>query len=236
MSTSHQGSSQDEVVMPPINLSPTKRVYLQLGESIPHASPDMKFARDRLGTLLTSIKNGEVQPIVTDSKVEDQKSIGRPRYPRTRRERRVVFELRGKPFGLRDQETQDSVFALCRTWMRGREDVDSPSDEPQIPPPRAPSPPDHMLDLLATKDIRMLPGAIHSIPNEISPPTRLHVERVDDRINLSDPVQAMREYSYHWNNVKNKWKEYSKKREAPYERSIKLIDTVYHIAQQNQHY
>ncbi|KAK6050017.1 hypothetical protein COOONC_12478 [Cooperia oncophora] len=42
-------------------LSPTKRFGARIAEDsmVPHESPDMKFARDRLGNLLTSIRQGE---------------------------------------------------------------------------------------------------------------------------------------------------------------------------------
>uniref|UniRef100_A0A1I7WC27 BOS complex subunit TMEM147 n=1 Tax=Heterorhabditis bacteriophora TaxID=37862 RepID=A0A1I7WC27_HETBA len=53
-------------------LSPTKRFGARLADSsIPPESPDMKFARRRLGTLLTSIKHGEAPAVTTTA---DKKS------------------------------------------------------------------------------------------------------------------------------------------------------------------
>lgn len=34
----------------------------------------------------------------------------------------VVFELRGKPFGLRDSGYPESIYSLCRKWMYGKDD------------------------------------------------------------------------------------------------------------------
>lgn len=39
----------------------------------------------------------------------------------------VVFELRGKPFGLRDTGQSESIYALCRKWMYGKDD--DPQDQ-----------------------------------------------------------------------------------------------------------
>jgi hypothetical protein len=38
-----------------------------------------------------------------------------------------VFELRGKPFGLRDTGQSESIYALCRKWMYGKDD--DPQDQ-----------------------------------------------------------------------------------------------------------
>lgn len=48
----------------------------------------------------------------------------------------VVFELRGKPFGLRDTGHNEAIFSLCRTWMRGKEEELPKDDEPEVQYPQ----------------------------------------------------------------------------------------------------
>nr|CDJ93858.1 CRE-LIN-37 protein [Haemonchus contortus] len=137
-------------------LSPTKRFGARIAEDsmVPPESPDMKFARDRLGTLLTSMRQGETpwlnpldkKPTVETS--EFRRGPGRPRKVQNK-DKQVVFELRGKPFGLRDGQTE-SMYQLCRAWMRGK------ATEPCEPQKPAPPPGDTSLDLLVMRDIKTL--------------------------------------------------------------------------------
>ncbi|KAK6036008.1 hypothetical protein COOONC_26487 [Cooperia oncophora] len=105
---------------------------------VPHESPDMKFARDRLGNLLTSIRQGEapwLNPMdrkPTVETVELRRGPGRPRKVQSK-DKQVVFELRGKPFGLRDGHT-DSMYQLCRAWMRGKASEPCEPQQPAPPP------------------------------------------------------------------------------------------------------
>lgn len=46
----------------------------------------------------------------------------------------MVFELRGKPFALRDSGRREGVYALCRNWMRGSDD-DRPREKREIDHP-----------------------------------------------------------------------------------------------------
>lgn len=45
----------------------------------------------------------------------------------------VVFELRGKPFGLRDSGYPESIYSLCRKWMYGKDDEPEPEKEEELP-------------------------------------------------------------------------------------------------------
>jgi hypothetical protein len=53
----------------------------------------------------------------------------------------VVFELRGKPFGLRDSGKPESIYALCRKWMYGKDDaaddeLEALDEQPEFDVPR----------------------------------------------------------------------------------------------------
>lgn len=113
-------------------------------------SPSKMMARNRLGNLLGQIRKGDGRATrttanmhgrhvvvvggandeqimeETDIDVELDGRLGGRRAAhggkRMRREKRVVFELRGKAFGLRDSGQPESVYALCRKWMYGRDD------------------------------------------------------------------------------------------------------------------
>lgn len=43
----------------------------------------------------------------------------------------MVFELRGKPFALRDTGRTEGVYSLCRNWLRGTEQ-ERPREKPEI--------------------------------------------------------------------------------------------------------
>lgn len=53
----------------------------------------------------------------------------------------MVFELRGKPFALRDSGRREGVYALCRNWMRGNDD-ERPREKREV---EHPEPPDDSL-------------------------------------------------------------------------------------------
>ncbi|VDM50990.1 unnamed protein product [Toxocara canis] len=113
-------------------------------DSRPPESPDMKFARTRLGHLLSGIRTGEIQAGSQPARglrrgldVDDEVSHAHARMRKAlRRERRVVFELRGKPFGLRDSGHNEAIFSLCRTWMRGKEEDVPKEEEPEMQYPQ----------------------------------------------------------------------------------------------------
>ncbi|VDO72656.1 unnamed protein product [Haemonchus placei] len=214
-------------------LSPTKRFGARIAEDsmVPPESPDMKFARDRLGTLLTSMRQGETpwlnpldkKPTVETS--EFRRGPGRPRKVQNK-DKQVVFELRGKPFGLRDGQTE-SMYQLCRAWMRGK------STEPCEPQKPAPPPGDTSLDLLVMRDIVALPRARSPYPEPNAWPNKDAIDKLDATVDPED-VDALRdEYARHWKQVKNGWRAHTRRRAQRYHRSIRLLETVYHINQEN---
>ncbi|KAJ1371821.1 hypothetical protein KIN20_033847 [Parelaphostrongylus tenuis] len=213
-------------------LSPTKRFGARIAEDsmVPPESPDMKFARNRLGTLLTSIRQGESPWLNTTDKKQTEESHefrrgpGRPRKVQSK-DKQMVFELRGKPFELRDGRT-DSMYQLCRAWVRGKS---SDPCEPQV----APSPPgDTSLDLLVMRDIVALPRARSPYPEKSEWPDRENIDKFDTSVNPADMDALRSEYARHWKKVKAGWKLHTRRRAQRYHRSIRLLETVYHINQE----
>ncbi|MFH4980177.1 hypothetical protein AB6A40_006886 [Gnathostoma spinigerum] len=254
MSSSNEGSLGDYILpeasqsssraqlTPPVTNSVSESLRHEqinnFNEKHPPESPDTKFARNRLGHLLTGIRTGEIQPnnrIARGSRNGtldyDDDVGGGPGRPKKfqRRERRVVFELRGKPFGLRDSGHNEAVFTLCRTWMRGREDDHLKEDEPEV---HYPAPDDDSLDLLATKEIRALPGPDESKPlmSPVPPPL---VNSIQTEVDINSADSILNQHMQHWKAVKKHWHDYSKIRDDRYTKSIQLLETVYGIAQQN---
>ncbi|VDP39703.1 unnamed protein product [Heligmosomoides polygyrus] len=214
-------------------LSPTKRFGARIAEDsmIPPESPDMKFARDRLGTLLTSIRQGEAPWLnSTDKKTnaetnEFRRGPGRPRKAQ-HKDKQVVFELRGKPFGLRDGQ-KDSMYQLCRAWMRGK--ATDPVEPAQPPPP----PGDTSLDLLAMREIVALPRARSPYPEPTEWPDRKQIDRFDADVDPENMDALRGEYARHWKQVKNGWRAHTRRRAQRYHRSIHLLETVYHVNQES---
>lgn len=213
-------------------LSPTKRFGARIAEDtmVPPESPDMKFARNRLGTLLTSIRQGEtpwlnsIDKKQTEESHELRRGPGRPRKMQSK-DKQMVFELRGKPFELRDGRT-DSMYQLCRAWVRGKS---SDPCEPQV----APSPPgDTSLDLLVMRDIVALPRARSPYPEKSEWPDKADIDQFDASVNPADMVALRSEYARHWKQVKAGWKLHTRRRAQRYHRSIRLLETVYHINQE----
>lgn len=137
--------------MSSLSLTPRKQFVEMPNQNLP-ASPDMKQARNRLGHLLSGIRTGdsqsalayrEEQVVLDEAEEEIKRGPGRPK--KTRREKRmiysnlvisslgVVFELRGKSFGIRDVEQSESIYSLCRKWLYGKDDDIKPPEE--VPPP-----------------------------------------------------------------------------------------------------
>jgi len=138
----------------------------------------------------------------------------------------VVFELRGKPFGLRDSGQQESIYALCRKWMYGKDDEPQEPEkyDEQFNQPRFQS-----LDLLATKDIFALPLPRQEVT--LMDPRPQKVPRSEPiPVGKTDNQQEMLEnYKHHWKCVKKSWSQYNRKREQRYSNSIGLLRTVYGI-------
>ncbi|KAI1716444.1 LIN37 domain-containing protein [Ditylenchus destructor] len=227
------GSEKDRFVVP---VSPSKRAYQQYAET--PESPDMKHARYRLGNLLSDIRKGDIvidaprdeqtEPIF-DEETQVKRGPGRPK--KLKREKRVVFELRGKPFGLRDSGYPESIYALCRKWMYGKDDEPEPEKEEEAPYniPRFQS-----LDLMATKEIYSLPAPREEIPLMDPRPQKVLRPEPISVTKTGNIDEMLEDYRKHWKDVKKNWSLYNRKREQRYSNSIQLLRTVYGIAQNSQ--
>uniref|UniRef100_A0A915LJK4 Uncharacterized protein n=1 Tax=Meloidogyne javanica TaxID=6303 RepID=A0A915LJK4_MELJA len=211
---------REEFIMP--KLTPIKRGQKQINVL---DSPSKVQARSRLGSLLGQIRKGESSQTNSNElqnsrdqldiyEEYDSKTGGTIRSRKMRREKRVVFELRGKPFGLRDTGQSESIYALCRKWMYGKDDepLDQESgylDEQEYEPHFNKS-----LDLMATREINALPPPLHEIP--LMDPRPQKVMRFEPPANeeITSKEKTLEEYRRHW------------KRQ--------LLRTVYGIAQQTQ--
>ncbi|CAD5230281.1 unnamed protein product [Bursaphelenchus okinawaensis] len=219
--------------------SPTKRVQDIENIKVP-GSPDMKHARSRLDHLLTGIRTGESQQTVREESVapresefvdETKKGPGRPRRPR--QDNGMVFELRGKSFMMEDNDTEDTVYEMCRRWIYGKHDdsVKIENDPPVEPFHEVTS-----LDLMATKPIYFMPGpdeeAVELPPVPENLPVNVQSHEVpDDEHGLA---MVMADHIKHWKNVRRCFNEHNEARKARHRRSVDLLRTVYNIAQQTQ--
>ncbi|GMS87943.1 hypothetical protein PENTCL1PPCAC_10118, partial [Pristionchus entomophagus] len=227
-----------------------ERVEMVIGEDdgneYSQNSADVTFARDRLSTLLTQIKKGDVvTPVVKEkkSKLDDDESErrgpGRPRKGIKNDPRHVIFELRGKGFTLRDSDGIESVYSLCRIWYNTRKEDDKVArdrlarDREARDEEERVAAYDDSLDLLATKEI-------HALPRPRSPTTMQlwpqRSERLDAKINVKGAVtdRAVKgAYVNHWKNVKKNWVSHQREVDQRFYRSINLLETVHGIAQQN---
>uniref|UniRef100_A0A915DAM8 Antolefinin n=1 Tax=Ditylenchus dipsaci TaxID=166011 RepID=A0A915DAM8_9BILA len=193
----------------------------------------MKHARYRLGNLLSVIRKGEIVVDAPREEIEPafdeevKRGPGRPK--KLKREKRVVFELRGKPFGLRDSGYPESIYALCRKWMYGKDDEPEIEKEEEQPysVPRFQS-----LDLMATKEIFSLPLPRHDIPLMDPRPQKVLRSEPITSYDKENTKKNLENYCSHWKNVKKSWSQYNRKREQRYSNSIQLLRTVYGIAQQ----
>lgn len=229
------GASPSDEAASGRNIAVKREFLSQLNEGQqPPESPDMKFARSRLGHLLNGIRTGEIQTTLQPAKrknspgdFEDLTSLQKRPKKLLRRER-VVFELRGKPFSLRDTGRSEAVYSLCRTWMRGKEE-ERPKNE--INNEEIPEPPQDSLDLLATKEINALPRPHDNLPADPAPPPLL--KKPSDTATFVTVEQLLQDSLPHWREVKRNWCDYAKIRDKRFEKSIQLLETVYTIAQQN---
>jgi hypothetical protein len=151
--------------------------------------------------------------------------------PRRKRERRVVFELRSKPFELQDRAREMSLYELCRLWVKGRDDGTDPMPPDTTELHRATAlVDDARLDLLATKDIHVLPGRDTGVA-ELPP---VAVVRAPPVATSDDHTQLMHAYKQRWKCVKEQHVRHSLERQNPFSKSLALLETVFSIAQENQ--
>ncbi|KAI6243817.1 hypothetical protein M3Y99_00046400 [Aphelenchoides fujianensis] len=237
-------------------LTPRKHADQQLNP-VP-LSPDMKHARSRLDNLLSGIRSGDgtvgsdlprgvripldqlcnqsffvsssTYKILDVEEEEVRRGPGRPRKPR--REKRVVFELRGKSFSIRDVEQSESIYSLCRKWMYGKDDDIHPP--PEYPPPL---PNNISLDLMATKTLYSLPAPTESVPHAIPYPTELPAFQTafDYETAAQQPPEVLlAEHLQQFKRVKQCFNDYNEVRRERYKKSLELLRTVFKIAQQTQ--
>lgn len=221
----------EEIVLP-VTTNENSRQNNNEAENVPE-SPDMKFARTRFGHLLDGIRSGEIQTGLQArnraKSPEDQERdlLERPKKTLRRESRRMVFELRGKPFTLRDTGRLEGVYSLCRNWMRGSDD-ERPKEKREV---EHPEPSDDSLDLLATKEIWALPRPHDRIQIEPAPPPLYLNVKVKSETPNAQELLAV--YQPHWKRIKKNWKEYSRIRDRRYQKSIQLLNTVFNINQQS---
>ncbi|PAV55556.1 hypothetical protein WR25_20356 [Diploscapter pachys] len=219
----------DDILLP---VSPAKRFSTMVEGSSrePPHSPDTRFARHRLGALLTSIKQGDNATIGQDSEqrqfIEDltspsKKGPGRPK--KLGKEKQVVFELRGKPFGLEDGRAA-TEYQLCRAWMRGKSE-DVPLPKPlEMPPLEIP------VELLATRDVYTLPPPSGEYPVEEAWP-KTQLDKLDSDVNPEDMDNLKAEYARHWKSIKKQWRTHMRNRSMRYGNSIQLLDLIFQNTQ-----
>uniref|UniRef100_A0A0R3RFT8 Uncharacterized protein n=1 Tax=Elaeophora elaphi TaxID=1147741 RepID=A0A0R3RFT8_9BILA len=211
-----------------VNITQEKTAIKNMPES-----PDMKFARTRFGHLLDGIRSGEIQTGIqarnrARSPEEMEKDLlERPKKSLRRENRRMVFELRGKPFALRDSGRREGVYALCRNWMRGSDD-ERPREKREI---EHPEPSDDSLDLLATKEIYALPRPHDRIRIEPAPSPLYLNPKI--KVDITSAREILAVYLPHWKRIKKNWNEYSRIRDRRYQKSIRLLNTVFSMNQQN---
>uniref|UniRef100_A0A914YPS1 Uncharacterized protein n=1 Tax=Panagrolaimus superbus TaxID=310955 RepID=A0A914YPS1_9BILA len=204
-------------------------------------SPDMKNARHRLGNLLSGIRKGDIGTFgdKDDDFDSDQgysrKGPGRPK--RSKRERRIIYELRNKVFSVRDSYTIEPIYPLMRKWIYGCDDDLPPvSDElPASPDDRTLPGSSSMisedsLDLLATKEIHKMP---EPLPLSDDTPLMKIFSPVENPLPEGSAAKdLLKENLTAWKNCKKQHKKYMEMRELKYEPSLKLLKTVHAITQQ----
>ena len=211
-------------------------------------SPEMKYARSRLGNLLAGIRENasgvEAEGDVGYGELEEEyagedsprKTVGPGRGRRGRKERKVLFELRGKPFELRDNEREESLFGLCRTWVQGREFYPSTTgieDQlPGIPPAPSEDPSEESVEALAMKEVHALPKPNASEPMVVRGqpgPSDVPLEGVE----TESRAELLGAYLPHWKAVKRNWQKEGALRERRYARSLALLRTIYNLNAQS---
>ncbi|VDN32470.1 unnamed protein product [Gongylonema pulchrum] len=114
----------------------------------------------------------------------------------------MVFELRGKPFTLRDTGRLEGVYSLCRNWIRDSDDG-RPKEKREI---EHPEPPDDALvwDLLATKEIWALPRPHDNLCIDPAPKALYMDKKLLANMNTSSKKDMMNAYLSHWKMIKKK--------------------------------
>ena len=184
--------------------------------------------------------------------------------PRRKRERRVVFELRSKPFELHDRKREMALYELCRLWVGGRDDGTDPADRELPSHTNVKNEPmgvldDARLDLLATKvlnDYRNLQNVYCRTSTRYRCGTRRW--RTSSRRSCRTPCPSRR-WTMHMPGcrlisrdgrmsrnskfyriihqfmvLRFRHVKHAFDRQQPYSKSLALLETVFSIAQENQ--
>ncbi|CAO4370021.1 unnamed protein product [Caenorhabditis nigoni] len=225
--------------------SPSRKLtsLLSYDPTIPE-SPDMKFARKRLGNLLTTIKHhpSEIIGVLPEdySRGDEEASRqgrppGRPRKmmrhesatslmdsPRKTmtRDSKIMFELRGKPFEMVAGRYEEE-YSLGRAWVKGNMN----SEYDPINPTRTDFAPNLAVEYLACREIHRMPRPDRTVPEQPICPTEL--DQFNDSVDPRYLSELKTEYIRHWKQVKKGWCAHQRLREAPYAKSIALIEKIY---------
>ncbi|EFO90216.1 CRE-LIN-37 protein [Caenorhabditis remanei] len=225
--------------------SPSRKLtsLLSYDPTIPE-SPDMKFARKRLGNLLTTIKHhpSEIIGVLPEdyTRGEEESSRqgrppGRPRKmmrhesstslldsPRKTmtRDSKIMFELRGKPFEMVAGRFEEE-YSLGRAWVKGHMN----NDYVPINTKRTEFAPNLAVDYLACREIHRMPRPDENVPELPVIPTK--IDKFDDQVDPRYLSDLKTEYIRHWKEVKKGWCAHQRDRNARYAKSIQLIEKVF---------
>uniref|UniRef100_A0A7E4V5N2 Similar to n=1 Tax=Panagrellus redivivus TaxID=6233 RepID=A0A7E4V5N2_PANRE len=214
-------------------------------EHIP-PSPDKRNARHRLGDLLSGIRTGDINTFNNDDDENDDPDASRDsirpppvreRYPRERSSI-ITFELRSKPFQLRENLQEEGMYHLLRSWMHGRvndEDPAEPEDTFATSPESQPNAPgsavEESLDLMATKEIRRMPDP--TLGEFEVPKMAIYSQLENERLGVGANVNDLRqEHLAGWRTARQQHQEYMAIREEKFAPSLQLLKTVHNITQE----
>lgn len=207
-------------------------------------SPEVKNARSRLDSLLTSTKSFRLKEkqFLDDDNVSDsdsRQSHSRDWPPKdnpivllnttsnSTKSRTVAVEIRNKQFRINTNITEPSLYSLSRAWVLGEE-----TNEVNLNQSKTEDENKHINNQqpLITKDINKLPVGGICLPYNISRipnPFPLHFVPPSEIVSISD-------YLPRWKQVKRKWCEQANICDQRHSKSIKLLKEVHHLAQQTQ--
>uniref|UniRef100_A0A1I7U387 Uncharacterized protein n=1 Tax=Caenorhabditis tropicalis TaxID=1561998 RepID=A0A1I7U387_9PELO len=225
--------------------SPSRKLtsLLSFDPTIPE-SPDMKFARKRLGNLLTTIKHhpSEIIGVLPEDYTRGEEESSRQGRPPGRpkkmarhesstslmdsprktmtRDSKIMFELRGKPFEMVAGRFEEE-YSLGRAWVKGSMNT----DYAPIKTKRTEFAPNLAVEYLACREIHRMPRPDKSVPElPVIPPETDQLNKDVDPRYLTD---LKSEYIRHWKQVKKGWCAHQRLRDSRYAKSIALIEKIY---------
>ncbi|CAL2037319.1 CBN-LIN-37 protein [Caenorhabditis brenneri] len=245
-STNRSMIQNDPLLSGPIPMeSPSRKLtsLLSFDPTIPE-SPDMKFARKRLGNLLTTIKHhpSEIIGVLPEDYTRGEEEStrqgrppGRPRKmvrhesstslmdsPRKTmtRDSKIMFELRGKPFEMVAGRFEEE-YSLGRAWVKGHMN----SEYEPIRTQRTEFASNLAVEYLACREIYKMPRPDKSLPElPVRPPRQ---DKFDRNVDPRFFTDLKNEHVRHWKEVKKEWCAHQRRRDARYSRSIALIEKIF---------